>query len=352
MKMTTGVPGFTMPGIEDVTRRDFLVSGAAVLVLGGCGSSGEEDMSGDSGVRTRTADTPRGPVQIPAQPQRVIAAYTHDLANALVLGLAVIAGPGETGQPEADFPEYLREMFGEDLDVITRIAHQPELNFEQLASLQPDVILSGIFGDYDPGYERLDEIAPTVTYRYSEGAEYDVVPWREVLRQTARQFGKETAAEDYIASFEERAADLRSRLEADWAGATYAVVGPYGDQVYVYGSEGGHIPKTLTDDLGLKLADSVQTMVDEANELSQGGANISLEKVGDIDADILFVPISANPDGTPDRSGIDALSERPLWATLPAVTAGEVHEFTGDIFYESGPMAMAFLNVVEKSLLR
>jgi ABC-type Fe3+-hydroxamate transport system substrate-binding protein len=40
-----------------------------------------------------------------------------------------------------------------------------------------------------------------------------------------------------------------------------------------------------------------------------------------------------------------------LWATLPAVESGQVYEFTGDIFYESGPMAMAFLDLVERMLL-
>lgn len=348
MTLTIGRPGLVVPDIEDITRRDFLVGGAAALLLGGCGG-------GDEGtdVRTRTADTPRGHVDIPADPQRVVAVYTHDLANALVLGLPVIAGPGETGQPDASFPPYLRDMFGEELDGVARIAYQPELNFEQLALLRPDVILTGVFGGAadDPQYDRLDEIAPTVTYLYSEGEEYSIVPWRTVLRRNGEQFGREAAAEDWISRFEQRAADLRSRLEADWSGATYAIVGPYADQVYVYGSEAGHIPRTLSEDLGLVLADSVSRLVDEAGQLAQGGTGVSFEQVGAIDADILFVPVSASSDGTPDRSGIEALSEKPLWSTLPAVQAGQVHEFTGDIFYESGPMAMAFLDVVEESLL-
>lgn len=344
-------PGFIVPGIEDVSRRDFLLGGAAALLLGGCGS-GEGDTGEGATARTRTAQTPRGPVEIPADPQRLTALYTHDLANALVLGLSVIAGPGESGHPDASFPPYLREEFGEELEGVTRIAYQPELNFEQLASLKPDVILSGVFGGAvdDPQYDRLDEIAPTVTYRYSEGEEYSIVPWREVLRRNGEQFGREEAAEEYISRFEERAADLRSRLEKDWSGATYAIVQPYADQVYVYNSEGGHIPNTLSEELGLTLADSAGRLVEEAGQIAQGGAEISLERLGEIDADLLFVPVFVGPDGTPDRS-IERLSERPMWTRLPAVRTGEVHEFTGDIYYESGPMAMAFLDVVERALL-
>jgi iron complex transport system substrate-binding protein len=343
----------SLPAIEDITRREFLIGGAAALLLGGCeGSGNEEDTGEETNIRTRTADTPRGRVEIPADPQRLVALYTHDLANALVLELAVIAGPGETGQPDAPFPRYLRGMFGEELEDVTGIAYLPEINFEQLAALNPDVILSGIFGGAvdDPQYERLEEIAPTVTYLYSKGGEYSIVPWRTVLRKNGEQFGREAAAEDWISRFEDRAADMRERLASDWSGATYAIVQPYADQVYVYGSEAGHIPKTLSDELGLVLAESASRLVDEAGQLAQGGTEVSLERLAEIDADILFVPVFAGPDGTPDRS-IERLAERPLWSKLPAVRAGEVHEFTGDIFYESGPMAMAFLDVVERSLL-
>jgi iron complex transport system substrate-binding protein len=354
-KKAIEAPGFTLPGIEDITRRDFLIGGAAALLLGGCRGSGDgQDTGNDESARTRTVDTPRGQVEIPAEPQRVIAIYTHDLANALALGLPVIAGPGTTGQPDAPFPDYLKRMFGEELAGVTPIAYQPEINFEQLAALRPDVILSGIFGDAvdDPGYERLDEIAPTVTYLYSEGEDYSIVPWRPVLRQNGEQFAREAAAEDWISRFEERAADLRERLAPDWSGATYALVLPTPEGVYLSGSEGGHIPDTLSEELGFTLADSVSGLLADAGQLQQGGANVSFERLGELDdADVIFVPVLTGPNGVPDRSGLESLTAQPLWSRLPAVRAGEVHEFTVDIIYESGPMAMAFLDVVEDSLL-
>ncbi len=340
---------------ENLTRRRFLKGAGGLLgaaALGACGASGEQAAAPTATVAaTRIAETPRGSVTIPANPQRVVALFTHDLANALVLGLAVIAGPGETGQPDAPFPPYLVEMFGARLDSLTRIAYQPELNFEQIAALQPDVILSGIFGNYDPGYEKLDAIAPTVTYRYSEGEQFVLVPWQTVLRINGEQFGREAAAEEWIARFDARAADLRARLVTRWAGATFAVVGPAPEGVYVYGSAAGHIPITLSEKLGLKVADSVNALLAETGIQAQGGTTISFERLGDIDADILFVPISAGADGKPNRSEFEALTAQPLWSTLPAVRAGHVYEFTGDIFYESGPMAMAFLDVVERALL-
>lgn len=34
------VPGLVIPGVEDITRRDFLVGGAATLLLAGCAEAG------------------------------------------------------------------------------------------------------------------------------------------------------------------------------------------------------------------------------------------------------------------------------------------------------------------------
>ena len=339
---------------ERLTRRRFIIGTGGLIgaaALGACSAGEQVAFPTATTEATRTVATPRGSVTIPANPQRVIGLTTHDLANALALELPVIAGPGETGQPNAPFPRYLVEAYGEQLDDITAIAYQPALNFEQLTALQPDVILTGLFGTFDPGFAQLDVIAPTVTYVYFEGAELTLIPWREVLRQNGAQFDREDEAEAFIARFAERAADLRTRLASKWRGATYAIVEPYGNEFWLYGLDGGHTATTLTAELGLALADSVHELVAEANELNQGGASVSYELLGELDADVFFMPVYAGADGSPDRSGIETVTSQVLWATLPAVQAGQVYEFTGDIWYESGPMALAFLDVVERALL-
>jgi iron complex transport system substrate-binding protein len=177
------------------------------------------------------------------------------------------------------------------------------------------------------------------------------VPWREVLRRNGAQFGREQAAEQWIARFAERAAALRDRVAARYAGATWALAYAEPEQLYLYGPRAGHTAATLTDEVGLRLAPGVERLLAEAGPLTQGGGPVSFERLGELDADIVFVPVSAGPDGRPDRSGVDALIAQPLWASVPAVAAGRVHEFTGDIWYESGPMATAFLDVVERALL-
>ena len=337
-----------------ITRRRFLVGAGGLLglsVIMGCGPEEEATVPTATVAATRTVSTPRGSVTIPANPQRVVAIYTSDLENALILGLPLIGGPGEQGVAGATFPPYLIELFGAQLNGMSQIVQRPEINFEQIAALQPDLIFASYFSNFDIGYDRLDAIAPTVTIQHSKDGQNVPRPWQDVLRNSAAQFAREAAAEEWIARFEQRAADLRERLAPRWGGATFAIVDPSSSEIFVTGPQGGHIPSTLSEQLGLVFADSVRTLVAELDLLDSDGASVSYELLGEIDADILFVPVWAGPDGTTDRSGINMLTAQALWATLPAVQAGQVHEFSGDLWYTSGVTAMVFLDVVERTLL-
>ncbi|MBA2692252.1 MAG: twin-arginine translocation signal domain-containing protein [Rubrobacter sp.] len=76
------VPGFTLPGIEDITRRDFLVGGAAALLLAGCGGSDGDSSSGE----TREVRSGEGSIETRRMPseswRRIIEKGRHgDLVN-------------------------------------------------------------------------------------------------------------------------------------------------------------------------------------------------------------------------------------------------------------------------------
>lgn len=334
--------------VDDLTRRRFVAAGAALTaLLAGCGGG---EVRRPPIADTRTADTPRGPVTLPADPQRVYAAYFHDLANALVLGLPVVAGPGEYGAPNDTLPAYLTDLFPRSVEV-ELIPFSPELNHDRIAALGPDVILCSIFGSDATGYDKLDAIAPTVTHHYSTGEKYAVAPWRDVLRQNGSQFGREAEAQRWIAAFEERAAGLRERITSRWAGATWATVEPYPGELAVAGPAAGHVSATLTEELGLAPSPAVERLVAEAGIAAQGSASVSYERLGEITADIIFVPEYVPSGGTSEAAGRALLERNPLWRSLPAVAANRVHTFTQSLTNQSGPTASAFLDVVERTLL-
>lgn len=102
--------------------------------------------------------TDKGVISIPVAPQRVVANYSTDLDYALVLGLPVVGGGplrGELGYP---FAAHQRAY---DLKGITPIAIFPQINFESLVSLKPDVIIANYTMEPN-GYELLSAIAPTI----------------------------------------------------------------------------------------------------------------------------------------------------------------------------------------------
>lgn len=142
MTKTIEAPGFVLPGVEDITRRDFLVGGAGLLALGivGCGGEAENEASGE----TRTVDSPMGPVELPVEPRRLVPGYTTDADIALVLDLPLAGVPGARGLANEDLASYQPE---EELEDVERITTFPEPNLEQIAALEPDCIIDSATDD-------------------------------------------------------------------------------------------------------------------------------------------------------------------------------------------------------------
>jgi ABC-type Fe3+-hydroxamate transport system substrate-binding protein len=335
---TVEKPGIAVSDLEDITRRDFLVGGAGLLALGvaGCGR-GE---TGDSSSETRTVDTPRGPVELPVNPRRVVAMYTTDVDHALALDLPLVGGGTARGLAGQPFAGYQPE---EELEDVQRLQTYPEANYEQIAAVEPDCILDSVSDE--AGYERLSRIAPTLFYENTEEVEgigWGRPDWRGSLRTVGGAFDRADEAERFVAGYEERAAGLRERLAGRWAGATFASVFPSTDHLRVQGSATSHPHRILAEDLGLTLAPVV----------TQEDQELSLEALPQVDADVLFLALFPREDSLErDRESAAPYTNSPLWSRLPAVRKGQVYEYDAELIYISPLTAEAFLGVVERSLL-
>ena len=100
------------------------------------------------------------------------------------------------------------------------------LNYEQIQSLDPDVILNVRAAFDDQAYERLSEIAPTI--QATEGTPDYAVNWRDHTRTIAQGLGKVEEGEAQVAELDEKIADIKDEhpnlMASNWSPAPNSVM--------------------------------------------------------------------------------------------------------------------------------
>jgi len=290
-------PGPILPGIEDVTRRDFLIGGAATLLLAGCGSAGE---GGSEEGATREVTYRGGSVSAPERPGRVVSLWFPTTTNLVDLGLI----PQATSDTEFAFPEELREEFPEDFDPasVEKLGTSDQPNLERVAALEPDLILCTDFQRDELGDE-LEQIAPVAGLLWDGD-------WRLHFEEVARVVGREREAARVVREFEETVAEGRRRV-------------PQGLEVAFLTTEDASsfrinrptsFPGIIAGELGLIVKDPV-----ESGQAEDFFVAVSTEKLDVVRASIIFVTEF-------DESGesLAFFRDQPLWRELPAVRRGAV----------------------------
>ncbi|WP_300017517.1 ABC transporter substrate-binding protein [Pseudonocardia sp.] len=324
--------------VSAATRRQLLVGTGLLATLAACGAA---PPPAPPAAQTGTAEGDFGPVELPTDPQRVVAGYDTDTDVALVLGLTLVGAPGARGSATLPFPEY---QPADRLTDVERIAtFLPEPNFEAIAALAPDAILDGAFGVQER-YDTLRSIAPTLSYSTA-----NYTNWRDGLLLAGQAFGRVTQATDFIAAYEERAAELRARVEQRFPNRSAAVF---------YSEEAGGLVADTSANQTLAAMVDCGFVLDPAIVSSDDvGKSFSQENFGDLAAlDVIVLSIDINFEAgetTIERTTriYDAAKASPLWAGLPAVAAGRVFDAPAEIGFPSPLTATASLDFVENTLL-
>lgn len=169
----------------------------------------------------------------------------------------------------------------------------------------------------DRGYqkwnlERFEQLAP-VYYIHQEGEQ-----WREILKVTADLLGKTNRAQEVIASYEDKAAEARGRLQRYTRGETFAFLRISASEITLYGEHFGYVGPILYQDLGLTPHICVKKWTHR-----QRRVRIELEQLCQLQADHLLITFDAldSVDGEERR-----LLDRQEWKQLPAVRRGNVYE--------------------------
>jgi iron complex transport system substrate-binding protein len=288
--------------VDELTRRCLLSGGmgAAALLAAGCGSDDATDADATSASGTRSVTDDAGnEVVIPRRPQRVVSTWAYGAAALLEAGATVVGMPLSA---EPLFDEDVARRY--DLDDVADTGAVDALNVELVASLNPDLVVVAVQGGEasldDETLQRLQEIAPVVQLEVFQSVESLSATVAELLADDA---GVDARREEFEAAL----VDLRELLDVPGLSVAFALhFAP--DGVFTYGPEGIPAVDVLT-----RAGARWLPIADEA-EANGGDLQLSLERVGELDADLVVVYNL----GDADLTAIDVV------AALPASTAGQV----------------------------
>lgn len=271
----------------------------------------------ESSEGTRVVSTVKGDVEIPAEPKRIVSLYYHHIL--LAFGVKPV-GANLTwwgGSP------YLAELEG---DGIVDVGGPPSL--EAVTALDPDLII--VNNNNEEDYDQLSKIAPTVMIPYD--AKRNVY---EDAKLIAELIGKPEAGDQLLADFEEKAAVARAKLVGvmdENAKVAIIRIEGQGGQFAVFGENYGRGGWSIYEGLMLQQPAKIK------EELEKEGLGLvqqlSMELLPEFlaEADYIFV--------SNEGEGIDAIQDKALWQSIPAVKNGRAIELDGKRYFYFDPISI------------
>lgn len=240
-----------------------------------------------------TIDHKFGTTLIENRPERVVTLDYNGADNLLALGVQPVAIRYWYGDyPKTVWP-WAESLVEGDPEVL-----KGELNFEQIAATNPDVIIAVWSGISAEDYGRLSLIAPVVAV--PEGMGDYAMPWDQQALTVGRVLGQEAEARSRVDQIKQQLS-LAAQNNPDWQGKTIAVAAAWEGTVGAYTSQ--DIRPLLLGELGFVTPEEIDNRI-EGNDF---WVTFSLEDLRPLDTDVL-VWISA--DGQYDW--IQSLVARPF----------------------------------------
>lgn len=179
-------------------RRMLSFLAGSAFLASACGSANEsaqEEVSGN-GAFPVTIEHRYGSATIPTAPERVVSIGYHEQDTILALGVKPVAVREWIGKKPYAIHPWAEDELGDAKPVVL----EDELNFEQIASLRPDLIVATSALLEEQQYQTLAKIAPTIP----EPSQYVGfgMPWQEITRTIGRALGREERAEALVADVE------------------------------------------------------------------------------------------------------------------------------------------------------
>jgi iron complex transport system substrate-binding protein len=275
---------------------------ACAIVTAGC-----SDNSGDSDEQsaTQTVQSVDGPVEIPADPQRVVALWGS--AETLLTLDGPLVGVSDGKYTEATFGENTAAW--ERYESLPKVGSAVEPNYEKIAELNPDLILATIPESWwaKVDRDRLASIAPVANLMPKDTTA--IADWKEpTFAEAAGVVDLSDAAAEKKAAYDARAEQIRSEHASQIEGKKVMAIASWDTGSFWLmpsGTYTAHIPEQV----GMVFPEG------EAEELS-------MERLGELaQYDVIVYPVQ--PDGTPTPA-VQAILDSELFRTLPAATSNRL----------------------------
>ncbi|MBS4209505.1 iron-siderophore ABC transporter substrate-binding protein [Bacillus sp. FJAT-50079] len=275
-----------------------------LFALAGCSSTQKEetDKTDKTGVEDTAVviDTKFGEVKITEQPKRIVALGWGDAETALSLGVEPVGASDWLALGGDGVGPWLEGAYENSPTIIGTM----ELDYEQIAALEPDLILDVKSSGDEERYKRLSEI--TTTVGVPEGGENYITSMEDQVRMIAKAIGKVEEGEKLLkevdAAFEKAANE-----NPEFADKTI-VVGAYdanGFGAYVEGDA----RIDFATSLGFKTKDEIEAL-DEGNFYIK----VADEQLELLDADLtVIMPIWVDPS---------EITNNELFQKIPSVVDG------------------------------
>jgi iron complex transport system substrate-binding protein len=281
-----------------------------VLIISACSSESttKENSSAPEKkkLETITYESENGPIEVPADPKRVVVLSTF-AGNAMSLDVNLV-GVDEWSKMNPNFEEELT-----DVEAVT------EDNLEKIIELEPDLIigLSNL-----KNVDKLNEIAPTVTFTYGK------VDYLTQHIEIGKLLNKEEEAQAWVNDFKQRAQaageDIKAKIGED---ATVSIIENWDKQLYVYGDNWGRGGEILYQEMGLAMPEKVKEMA-----LKDGWYALSLEVLPEFAGDYVILSKNSEMD--------NSFQKTDTYKNIPAVKNNQVFEVNAKEFYFNDPLTL------------
>ncbi|SHM60194.1 iron-hydroxamate ABC transporter substrate-binding protein [Gracilibacillus kekensis] len=276
----------------------------SILLLAACGDQ-EESASANQEADTITYESENGPIEVPADPQRVIVLTGGFAGDVLSLDVPLV-GVDTWAKDNPNF----------DLEGVEVVSDE---DLEKIIELEPDLIIGQ---STIKNYDKLSEIAPTITYTYG------ALDYLERHIEVGKALNKKEAAQDWVDDFKERATqageDIKAKIGED---ATVTVIENFDKELYVFGDNWGRGTEILYQAMELKMPESVKEVA-----LEDGYYTLSLEVLPDYVGDYLVISKTEETESS--------FMETETYNNIPAVQNDQVFVADAETFYFNDPITL------------